>query len=93
MTLVAGQLAAAAHELGAGVLHSPAWWWAVAGMAACGLLNVAVSFTLAFRLALAAQNVHGVGRRRVYAALGRRLLRQPLAFVLPVAPRHVIERG
>ena len=93
VTLVAGQLAAAAHELGAGVLHSPAWWWAVAGMAACGLLNVAVSFTLAFRLALAAQNVHGVGRRRVYAALGRRLLRQPLAFVLPVAPRHVIERG
>ncbi|MFT4195676.1 recombinase [Ottowia sp.] len=88
VTLVAGQLAATAHELGTGVLHRPEWWWAVGGMAACGLLNVAVSFTLAFRLALAAQNVHGVSRRRVYAALGRRLLRQPLAFVLPVAPRH-----
>jgi len=88
VTLVAGQLAAATHTLGWGALHSPALWWAVAGMAACGVLNVAVSFALAFRLALAAQNVRGVGRRRVYAALFSRLRRQPLAFVLPVTPRH-----
>ena len=57
------------------------------GIAITGLTNLVSSFTLAFRLALAAQNVHGVDRRRVYAALGRRLLRRPHAFLLPVRVR------
>jgi len=87
VTLVAGQIAAAAHELGAGALQLPALWWAAGGIAVSGLLNVAVSFALAFRLALTAQNVRGVNRRRVYAALLKRLLRQPHAFLFPVAPR------
>jgi len=90
VTLVAGQIAAAAHELGVGALRLPALWWAAGGIALSGLLNVAVSFALAFRLALTAQNVRGVNRRRVYAALLKRLLRQPHAFLFPVAPR---ERG
>jgi hypothetical protein len=36
-------------------------------------------------LALTAQNVTGVDRRRLYAAMGRRALRQPLSFILPVS--------
>ena len=87
VTLVAGQIAIAANDLGAGVWRQPALWWAAAAIPVCGLLNLAVSFTLAFRLALAAQNVRGVDRRRVYLALLKRLLRRPHAFVLPVTPR------
>ncbi len=87
VTLVAGQIAAAVHELGADVLHQPALAWAAGGIVITGLMNLAFSFTLAFRLALAAQNVPAVDRRRVYAALGRRALRRPLTFVLPLRLR------
>ena len=84
VTLVSGQIAVAAQHLGPQVWHEPALWWAGGGIVITGLLDVGVSFYLAFRLALTAQNVTGVSRRRLYAALGRRLLRQPLSFVLPV---------
>lgn len=87
VTLVAGQIGIAMHELGREVLGQPLLWWALGGIAITGLTNLAVSFTLAFKLALTAQNVHGVDRRRVYAALGRRLLRRPHAFLLPVRVR------
>ena len=88
VTLVAGQIAAAMHELGPGVLGNPALWWAAGGIAITGLVNLGASFTLAFRLALTAQNVPVVDRRRLYVALTRRLLRQPHSFVLPVRARH-----
>ena len=65
------------------------FWWAVAGVAVIGPLNLAVSFYLAFRLALTAQNVAGVDRRRIYQAMGRRLLRDPRSFVLPVRIRPI----
>ncbi|QTD45870.1 site-specific recombinase [Ottowia testudinis] len=84
VTLVAGQIAAAVHELGMGVLHQPALGWAVGGIVITGLMNLALSFTLAFKLALTAQNVPAVDRRRVYRALGWRALREPLSFVLPL---------
>ena len=47
-------------------------------------MNLAFSFTLAFRLALTAQNVPALDRRRLYAALGQRALRRPLSFLLPL---------
>ncbi|MGB3069700.1 MAG: site-specific recombinase [Ottowia sp.] len=84
VTLVSGQIAAASVELGMQVLHQPAFWWAVGGIAVTGLMNVACSFYFAFRLALTAHNITGVNRRRMYMAVGRRMLRQPLSFVLPV---------
>lgn len=83
VTLVAGQIAAAMHQIGTDVWHSPALWWAAGGIAITGLVNVAVSFILAFRLALTAQNIGQLDRRRLYAALARRALRQPMSFVLP----------
>ncbi|MDO5693127.1 MAG: recombinase [Pseudomonadota bacterium] len=88
VTLVAGQIAAAIHELGAGVLGQPALWWALGGIAITGLTNLVASFTLAFKLALTAQNVPALDRRRLYAALSWRALRQPHSFVLPVRVRH-----
>lgn len=84
VTLVSGQIAAAAQQLGPGVLQLPAFWWAVGGIAVAGLMNLACSFTLAFRLALTAQGIGAIDRQRLYAALRRRLLRHPLSFVLPV---------
>ena len=80
---MAGQVAAASHQLGAQVLHSPALWWAAAGIAITGLMNLACSFYLAFRLALAAHNVTGVDRRRPSTPLGRRRPRPPPPLLLP----------
>ena len=87
VTLVSGQLAAAAWQLGPGVLHQSGFWWAVAGALATGLMNVAFSFNFAFRLALAAHNIPGADRQRIYRALLRRTLRQPLHFILPLPVR------
>lgn len=84
VTLVSGQIAVAAQHLGPGVWQQPALWWAAGGIVVTGFLDVAVSFYLAFRLALTAQNVTGVDRRRLYAAMGRRALHQPLSFILPI---------
>jgi len=87
VTLSAGQVAAAAAVLGWPVLHDPAFWWAVAGVVVIGPLNLAVSFYLAFRLALKAQAISDVNRHRINAALRQRLRRAPLSFLLPPRPQ------
>jgi site-specific recombinase len=86
VTLSTGQVAAAVATLGTGALTMPAFWWAVGGLLVIGPLNLAVSFYLAFRLALAAHTVTGVDRRRIRQALWRRLRQAPLSFLLP--PRN-----
>ncbi len=83
VTLSAGQLGAAAASLGPDVLQHPAFWWAVATIPLLGALNVSVSFYLAFLLALRAQNVTGVERARIYAAVRARLRSKPLGFFVP----------
>jgi len=83
VTLSAGQVTAAAASLGLGVLSEPAFWWAVAGVLVVGPLNLAVSFYLAFRLALKAQAISDVNRHRINAALRQRLRRAPLSFLWP----------
>jgi site-specific recombinase len=86
VTLSAGQVAAAAMSLGGQVLHDPAFWWAVAGLAVIGPLNLAVSFYLAFRLALKAQAINDAHRSRIGAAIRHRLRHAPLSFLLPPRP-------
>ena len=83
VTLSAGQVTAAALALGPEVLHDPAFWRAVAGVAVIGPINLTVSFYLAFRLALRARGISGVNRQRIAAGLRQRLRRAPLSFVLP----------
>jgi site-specific recombinase len=83
VTLASGQLGAAAGALGLGVVATAAFWWCVAGIAVTGLLNLTVSFTLAFRVALRSRGMRGVDRRRIGSALRRRLRTQPAAFVWP----------
>lgn len=83
VTLSAGQVAAAVAALGWDVLREGAFWWAVAGIVVVGPLNLAVSFYLAFRLALKAQNVSDLNRRQIRQAIWRRVRAAPLSFLWP----------
>jgi site-specific recombinase len=83
VTLASGQLGAALGALGFGLLAQGAFWWCVAGIAVTGVLNLTVSFTLAFRVALRSRGVRVQDRRRIGAALWRRLRTQPLSFFRP----------
>ena len=83
VTLSAGQVAASAFALGLGVLLEPSFWWAVAGVAAIGPINLGVSFYLAFRLALQAQNISEVNRALIRTAIKRRIRVAPLSFLIP----------
>ena len=55
----------------------------VAGLAATGVLNVTVSFWLAFKVALRSRGVRVGDRSRIGASLRQRLLRRPLGFLFP----------
>ena len=83
VTLSSGQLGVAAATFGLEVIHNNAFWWAVAMLPLNGAINVLVSFYLAFRMALRAQNVTGVERSRIYAAIRHRLRQSPLSFFKP----------
>ncbi len=83
VTLASGQLGAALGALGPQLLSQPAFWWCVAGIAVTGVLNLTVSFSLAFMVALRSRGVRVKERARIAAALRRRLRTQPLSFVLP----------
>lgn len=83
VTLSAGQVTAAAFALGLDVLKEPSFWWAVAGIAAIGPINLGVSFYLAFRLALQAQSISEVNRQLIRTAIKRRIRVAPLSFLLP----------
>lgn len=83
VTLSAGQIAAALGTLGVSVLSEPAFWWCVAAVPLTGALNVLVSFTLAFRLALRSRGLKVRDRGRLYAALRRRVRSAPGSFLRP----------
>jgi site-specific recombinase len=83
VTLSTGQLAAALGAEGLGLLRAPAFWWCVAAVGVTGVLNLSVSFWLAFKLALRSRSIHLPERRRIYAALRRRLVTRPLGFLWP----------
>jgi site-specific recombinase len=83
VTLSAGQIAAAAASLGYEVLKNPAFWWATAAIPFVATLNLSVSFFLAFRLALLAQNVSSVDRTRIRRAIMKRLKTSFFSFLWP----------
>lgn len=87
ITLSAGQLAAAIASLGPQAMATPQFASAVAGVLVIGMLNLAVSFHLAFRLALRAQGISNVNRRRIQAAIRSRLRRAWWTFLLPPSER------
>ena len=83
VTLSTGQLAAAVGVLGLEALRSGAFWWCVAAIPLTGLLNVGVSFFLAFKLALRSRGVRIEDRSRLRSAIWQRLKREPRSFFLP----------
>ena len=87
VTLSTGQLAAALGTEGVGLLHQAPFWWCVAGIAVTGVLNVGVSFYLAFLVALRSRGVRPAGRNRLMQAIRRRMRTQPLSFIWPPASR------
>ncbi|MDD5480463.1 site-specific recombinase [Rhodoferax sp.] len=83
VTLSTGQLAAAAGHMGTALLTQGIFWWCVLGILLTGVLNVGVSFYLAFVLALRAHNVSGVERRRIGQAIRQRARTQLRSFFWP----------
>jgi len=83
VTLSTGQLAAAAGALGPAVLSLADFWWCVAGIAVTGVLNLAVSFFLAFKVALRSRGIRLADRSRIRDAIRRRLRERPGSFIAP----------
>ena len=93
VTLSTGSVATAVGVLGPQAMHTSAFWLAVAGIALMGVLNVLVSFALAFNMAMRSRNLRGVDRRRVTGAVWKRILRDPLCLLVPRAPTEVTPPG
>lgn len=91
VTLSTGQLAAACATLGLEALTRPIFWWCLAALLLTGVLNVGVSYYLAFRLALRAHNVSGGERSRIRQAIRARARSAPLSFLWP--PRNTTDGG
>lgn len=88
VTLSTGQVSAAFAATGFADLLQWSTLWILAGIIGIGFLNVLVSFSLALFVAIRARDVRGPERNLFFQALGRRLLRAPLSFVLPIGSRQ-----
>jgi len=85
VTLSTGSIAVALGVLGPSVLHHAPLWWAVAGTATMAVLNVAVSFALAFQMALRSRTSLPVDRREIYRSIVRRVVAHPVELFFPAA--------
>jgi len=88
VTLSMGQLAAAVGAIGPSLFSEPEFWWCLASIPIVGLLNLGVSFTLAFRVALASRGLRVRERGQLYAAIRRRWRQRPASFLVP--PREPV---
>ena len=93
VTLSTGAVATAVGVLGPSVMHTAPFWLAVAGIALMGVLNVMVSFALAFNMAMRSRNLRGLDRKRITGAVWRRILRDPLCLLVPRAPTAATPPG
>jgi site-specific recombinase len=83
VTLSTGQLAAAVGSEGLAVFTTGPVWWCLAGIGVTGTLNLAVSFFLAFRVALRSRGIRLADRSRIYRAIRARLRARPTSFIVP----------
>jgi site-specific recombinase len=83
VTLSTGQLAAAVGAEGLSVFTTGPFWWCLAGIVVTGTLNLAVSFFLAFRVALRSRGIRLADRGRIYRAIRARLRQRPSSFIFP----------
>jgi len=73
VTLSAGSFAAAATVLGWKVFLTAGFWLGVIGVLLIGVVNVLVSFSLAFHMALRSRDLPELDRLRLYRALRTRI--------------------
>jgi site-specific recombinase len=83
VTLSSGSLASAVVTLGMASLSSPEFWLAVAGIVACGFLNVIVAFSMAMFVAIRARRIQTPQRNQIYRAVLARLRKYPLSLFYP----------
>jgi site-specific recombinase len=83
VTLSTGQLAASVGALGLDVFQHAPFWWCLAGIVVTGVLNLGVSFFLAFRVALRSRGIHLSERSQIYRAIARRLWHKSASFIVP----------
>jgi len=83
VTLSTGSVAAAIGVLGIDTLKTGAFWWAAAGIASMGVLNLAVSFALAFSMALRSHGLTPRMRRLLRRDVLRRLAAEPWKALAP----------
>jgi site-specific recombinase len=83
VTLSTGQLAAALGALGPSLLLNDDFWWCVLGIGAIGILNLGVSFGLAFAVALRSRGMRVNQRERIGQSLRRRFRQSPSHFFWP----------
>lgn len=84
VTLSTGQVSAAFAALGGESFWKLSSLWIGIGILGIGLFNILVSFGLALFVAIRARDVRGPERNLFFHALGRRVLKSPLSFVLPI---------
>ena len=83
VTLSAGSFAAAAAALGWAVFLKFGFWLGILGIFLVGLINVVVSFALAFNMALRSRDLPKVDRHELYLALRDRVRAQFKTLLLP----------
>lgn len=84
VTLSTGQVTAAFAATNFANIMQWSTLWIGIGIIGIGLLNVLVSFGLALFVAIRARDVRGPERTQFFQALGRRVFRAPLSFILPI---------
>lgn len=83
VTLSTGAFAAAVTSLGFEGINKLEAFRAILGIGAIGLLNLAVSFFLAFTLAIKAKKVSQHKSMRIYVSLAKRFIQSPVSFFIP----------
>jgi site-specific recombinase len=87
VTLSAGSVAISVGVLGTSVLDTGEFWWAVAGVFSMAILNVAVSFALAFYMAVRSRSLRATTVHSLMRAVRHAVLRNPLQLVWPTRSR------
>lgn len=83
VTLSTGSFAFAVSSLGFNGISKIDFITACLGIIAIGLLNLSVSFWLAMSVAIRARKIQSVGRKKIRAAIFKRLITSPLEFFYP----------
>ncbi|MBU9176612.1 site-specific recombinase [Burkholderia gladioli] len=87
VTLSAGSIGVALGVLGKPALASGELWWATAGVLSMAVLNVAVSFALAFTMAVRSRALRPTKVRALIGAIWRAVRADPMSLLWPRTAR------